>query len=189
MQRWLGSALLTLVLTAQAVAKEGDELLGKPAPPLAPVAWAQGELTERDLRGKVVLVRWWTEGCSLCKNTAPALNRLQTDFDGRGLAVVGVFHPKPPRAVGAETVLQAARELGFRFPVAVDEQWTLLHRWWLDTGDRSFTSVSFVLDRSGRIRYIHPGGEFFPSERPEHARANRDYREIRSLIQRLVSEK
>ncbi|MFL6354154.1 MAG: hypothetical protein ACJ74Z_20205 [Bryobacteraceae bacterium] len=46
-----------------------------------------------------------------------------------------------------------------RFPIAVDGDWAALKRWWL-TKDRDFTSVSFLVDRSGIIRYVHPGGEF-----------------------------
>jgi peroxiredoxin len=187
---WAALGLLLLLAGAGADgAKEGDDLLGRPAPPLGQLAWVQGRVTDQDLRGKVVLVRWWTDGCSLCRNTAPALNRLHAGYGGRGLVVLGIYHPKPsPGPRDPARIRAAAKQLGFRFPVAVDERWTALRRWWLDGRDRSFTSVSFLVDRSGRIRYVHPGGEYFPSTDPREARQNHDYGEIEGLIDRLTGE-
>ena len=102
---------------------------------------------------------------------------------------VGVYHPKPrPERRDLEKIRAAARELGFHFPVAVDEQWSVLRRWWLDGGDRSYTSVSFVVDREGKVRYVHPGGEFFPSRRPEEARQNRDYLQVRETVRKLIGK-
>jgi peroxiredoxin len=185
----LPGILAMFAIPTAAPPREGGEVLGTPAPPLGSVRWIQGRAAEPDLRGKVALIRWWTSGCSLCSSTAPALNRLHADFAERGLVVAGVFHPKPrPRRVDPAHVRQVAREYGFRFHLGLDEHWAALRRWWLDAGDRSYTSVSFVVDRSGRIRYVHPGGEFFPSSRPEHAQQSRDYLEIRGLIEKLLAE-
>jgi peroxiredoxin len=186
--RWM-TIPLALLLTTAAASKEGDDRLGKPAPSLASLAWLRGRLEDADLQGQVTLLRWWTDGCRLCVNTAPALNRLHSDFARQGLAVIGVYHPKPPGPRSPDAVLSAARRLGFRFPVALDEDWTVLRRWWLGSGDRSYTSVTFLIGRDGRVRYVHPGGEFFPSERAEEARQNREYLEIREVIQRLLHEK
>jgi peroxiredoxin len=183
------TVIAALLVAGAPAAKEGQEVIGRPAPSLEALSWVQGRVSDADLRGKVVLVRWWTNGCSLCKNTAPALNRLHADFAGKGLLVLGIYHPKPrPERRDPETIRAAVRALGFRFPVAVDEEWTVLRRWWLDAGERSYTSVSFLIVRGGGIRYIHPGGEFFPSTRPEERRQNADYEEIRSLVQQLLKE-
>ena len=51
-----------------------------------------------------------------------------------------------------------ARGYGFQFPVAIDRDWRTLRRWWLDGQHRDFTSVSFLIDQRGVIRYVHPGG-------------------------------
>jgi len=53
----------------------------------------------------------------------------------------------------------ATKEKVFTFPVALDADWAALKRWWLNQ-ERDWTSVSFLLDRQGIIRYVHPGGEF-----------------------------
>jgi len=50
----------------------------------------------------------------------------------------------------------------FRFPVAVDSDWQTLKRWWLDGPERSWTSVSFLIDRRGVIRHVHRGGKLAP---------------------------
>jgi thiol-disulfide isomerase/thioredoxin len=76
---------------------EGQELIGKPAPPLALKDWLNSNPLEMlDLRGKVVLLRWWTEGCPYCVATAPALVSLERTYGSRGLQVIGVFHPSRP---------------------------------------------------------------------------------------------
>ena len=124
-------------------------------------------------RGKVTLIRWWTDGCSLCSATAPALRKLRQKYAVRSFQVIGVYHPKPPGDVDLERVQRAAAELGFTFPVAVDADWKALRRWWLDQGRRDWTSVSFVIDKRGVIRYVHRGGEFHEGE---HASCRRDYR-------------
>src|SRR5262249_25118580 len=97
----------------------GTDLVGKPAPDWAFTRWVRGPArTLHDLRGKVVLVRWWTEGCHFCRTTLPVLERLRREHPN-DLVVLGVFHPKPePRDVSDGHILQVARELGFDGPIA-----------------------------------------------------------------------
>src|SRR5690242_10950149 len=77
----------------------GAERIGHPAPAWSFDRWARDPQTLAALRGRVVLVRWWTEGCDFCANTLPALETLRAKHAGDGLVVVGVFHPKPPHHV------------------------------------------------------------------------------------------
>ena len=51
--------------------------------------------------------------------------------------------------------------------VAIDPAWRTLDAWWLKDHRRRWTSVTFVLDRKGVIRFIHPGGHEFPKAAPE----------------------
>jgi peroxiredoxin len=179
------------VLNAHGFTKaEGQELIGKPAPPLALKDWLNSNPLEMgDLRGKVVLLRWWTEGCPYCVATAPALVSLQRTYEPRGLQVIGVFHPKPPGKWMVEKARRAAEEKHFTFPIAVDCDWTALKRWWL-TKERDFTSVSFLVDRNGIIRYVHPGGEFHEGQQgatPVHEACNRDMHFIQREIAKLLN--
>lgn len=163
----------------------GSELLGTVPPGgLQGLRWPRGPALDLEsLRGKVVLVRWWTDTCPFCRATAPALNRLQEDFGADGLVVIGVFHPKPPTRVSTNRLESAVERLGIAFPVAVDDDWSVLRRWWLDTGDRSATSFSFLLDREGKIRFVHPGPVFSLEGNPS---AVADYRRVRAHIETLI---
>lgn len=155
----------------------GAALIGTPAPPLSFDRWV-GSRRPPDLRGKVVLVRWWTDGCPYCAATLPALEALRARH-GDDLVVLGVYHPKPPRAVSDRHVLAAAARLGFRGPLAVDAKWSALRRWWPD-GD--WTSVSFLVDRAGTVRWVHGGGEYHPSGDPAHARCAADHAALERAI-------
>jgi peroxiredoxin len=145
---------------AAAVRGAGADLIGTVAPGWSipewigsrPIAWP-------DLRGKVVLVRWFTSAdCPYCHATAPALSRLHHDYATRGLVVIGMYHHKRPEPLSVDAVRATVRDYGFDFPVAVDRDWRTLNRWWLEGHKRDFTSVSFLIDRRGIIRLIHPGG-------------------------------
>jgi peroxiredoxin len=165
-------------------------VLGKPAPAWPELRWVQGgPLALSDLRGKVVLVRFFTDpDCPYCSATAPALNELQQNFGSRGLAVVGFYTPKPsPRATTVEHVSRVARKYGFSFPVAVDDEWKALRRLWLDRADSGWTSASLLIDREGIVRHLHPGGVFAKDSSDPGAREG--YDEMRRAIVRLLAEK
>jgi thiol-disulfide isomerase/thioredoxin len=176
--------MLGMAALVAAASGEGAELIGTPAP-----GWNQKEVSEwigspplafDSLRGKVVLVRWFmSTECPYCSATAPALNRLHADYKDRGLVVVGMYHHKRPEPLDVAKVRGWARDYGFRFPVAIDRDWRTLRRWWLDGHERRFTSVSFLLDRRGVIRYIHPGGTLAPG--------TADYPAVRARIEELLA--
>jgi len=62
-----------------------------------------------------------------------------------------------------------------------DPDWRTLKRWWLDTGDRDLTSVSFLIDRQGVIRHIHPGGQY--------VKGDKAYAGMKVKIEELLREK
>jgi peroxiredoxin len=162
-------------------AKEGDELIGKPAPGWELETWFNSRpLALADLRGKVVLVRWFmSPDCPLCSATAPALNVLDDRYRDRGLVVLGFYHHKLQEPLTAEAVKGYLEHFKFRFPVAIDPDWKTLKRWWLDR-ERGWTSVSFLLDKKGVIRFIHPGGKYAPG--------SADFAEIEQRIQGLLAD-
>ncbi|MHC4340980.1 MAG: TlpA family protein disulfide reductase [Planctomycetota bacterium] len=139
---------------------EGGERIGNKAPSLDGVRWVDGiahPLSED--RGRVVLVRWWTDGCALCSNSAKAIGTLARRH-GEGLVIRAIYHDKQlGRRVGPDRVRAFATRAGYSWLIGKDEGWEALKRWWLDPG-RSFTSVTFLIDKRGVIRAIHSGGEF-----------------------------
>jgi len=146
----------------------------------APLSWSA-------LRGHPVLVRFWTDGCPYCARTAPALSALERRYGPRGLVVIGVYHPKPRRAVTVEEVERYASALSMSFPVTIDADWSLLRRYWLDHVDSEWTSVSFLMDGEGIIRHVHPGGEFHSGGGPEHAACNESFEEMERRIEALLA--
>lgn len=117
-----------------------------------------------DLKGKVAVVRWWTSGCALCEASAPALREL-----AKKVPVVAVFHPKPKRDVEPAAAREAAKALGLPGTVGVDRDWKVLGRWKAGK-PYAFTSLTFLVDRRGAVRYVHPGGEITEAEGVELGR-------------------
>lgn len=189
----LPRAALALAAPPGAVPRGDDAdaapLVGTRAPELPPLPWLDGR--RRDLRalaGHVVVVRNFTSGCPYCESTIPALARIARDYRARGVQVLGVYHPKPPRPVAAAEAAAHARALGATFPVAIDADWALVKRWWLDRVASSWTSITWVLDRGGAIRHIHPGGEYHPGGDPTHARCRADEQRLRAVLDHLSAE-
>ncbi|MGH9392439.1 MAG: TlpA disulfide reductase family protein [Vicinamibacteria bacterium] len=180
-------------MIAAALLVAGLSILGQPVPEWpakAPQSWVQGgPLTLAELRGKVVLIRFFMDAdCPLCRGTAPALNEFHREFSSRGLVVVGMYTPKPrPRPVRPELVREYVEAYGFQFPVVVDDDWSALRRLWLDrVPDAHYTSASLLIDRNGILRHVHEGGLYAKDAAGPGAR--RGYEEMRSAIVKLLSE-
>jgi peroxiredoxin len=181
------AALAACTTTAQA---DGDAagagaaagLIGRPAPGWSIARWINSKpLTLESLRGRVVLVRWFmSTECPYCSATAPSLRLLHERHAGRGLTIVGLYHHKRPEPLDPVAVEGWVRDFGFTFPVGIDEDWRTLKKWWLDGGSQRFTSVSFLIDKRGIVRHIHPGGSYAPD--------SADFAAMERWIERLIAE-
>ena len=94
--------------------------------------------------------------------------------------MIGFYHHKSPHPLNPDEVESFTKQFGFQFPVAIDPEWRTLKRWWLDGRERAWTSVSFLLDRQGIIRYIHPGGSY--------AIGSDDYSVLKARIEELLGK-
>lgn len=177
----LFAAMTSFTVALSAVAS--DPLIGKKPPEWQVTNWLNSApLHLADLRGKVVLVRWWTApDCPYCRATAPALNEFYSLYHNKGLEVLGFYHHKGKQPLDIAMVGKNAADFGFKFPIAIDWNWRTLHEWWLDNTQRDFTSVSFLIDRHGVIRHIHPGGEY--------VKCDKDYAAMKARIEELLAEK
>lgn len=184
MRRYIYFGFAWLILIAMIDSVFADQnLIGTKAPAWAVTNWINSAPIELEsLQGKVVLVRWWTApDCPYCKATAPALNEFHEKYSDQGLRVIGFYHHKSDEPLRAEQVKRFSKMFGFKFPVATDLDWKTLHRWWLDQGKNKWTSVSFLLDRHGVIRHIHPGGQY--------VKGDKDYATMKTRIEQLLAEK
>lgn len=135
------------------------DLIGTRASEWTPVEWLNTEpLRLADLRGQVVLVRWFTQPiCEDCVASAPALREFHERYRDLGLAVVGMYHHSDDTL---EEVRKIVGGYGYRFPIGIDRGAKTRRLWCLGRHDYGYTSATFLLDRHGAIRYIHPGGRY-----------------------------
>lgn len=172
-----------LAIGPEADKTDVSSLVGKPAPEWTASTWLNGgPLTVKGLRGKVVLVRWFMSSeCPYCNATAPALVKLHDAYAAKGLTVVGMYHHKSDGPLVVDDVKTLVNDTyRFRFPVAIDDAWATLKKWWLDDHPESWTSVSFLIDRAGVVRHAHLGGEYAPG--------SADYEQMQAWVEELLAE-
>jgi methionine-R-sulfoxide reductase len=117
------------------------------------VPWINSDpLTLEGLRGRVVLVDFWTFSCYNCRNTLPTLKRFDASYRERGLTIVGVQTPEFDSEKKVETVRGQVRSLGIKYPVVLDNDYVT----WRAYGVQAWPTV-VILDKQGRIRYTHIG--------------------------------
>jgi cytochrome c biogenesis protein CcdA/thiol-disulfide isomerase/thioredoxin len=116
-------------------------------------AWINSTpLTTQQLRGKVVLVDFWTYSCINCLRTLPYLESWDKHYRDDGLVIVGVHSPEFGFEHSLGNVRTAVKRLGIRYPVALDNDfatWNAYHN--------QYWPADFLIDRSGRIRDYHVG--------------------------------
>jgi cytochrome c biogenesis protein CcdA/thiol-disulfide isomerase/thioredoxin len=118
-------------------------------------------LTLRGLRGRVVLVDFWTYSCINCIRTLPYLEAWDKRYRKDGLTIVGVHSPEFPFEREASNVQAAIEAEGIRYPVAQDNDLAT----WSAYGNQYWPAEYFI-DARGRVRYVHFGeGEYGEKER------------------------
>jgi cytochrome c biogenesis protein CcdA/thiol-disulfide isomerase/thioredoxin len=132
------------------------------APELEGIAeWVNSApLTLRQLRGRVVLIDFWTYSCINCLRTLPHLKAWDRAYRDDGLTIVGVHAPEFAFERVPDNVRAAVRKQGIRYPVALDNDfatWTAYaNEYW---------PAKYLIDRNGRVRYYHFGeGEYDETE-------------------------
>ena len=141
-----------------------------PAPEFAAGTWINSEpLTLKGLRGRVVLVEFWTFGCYNCRNTLPTVKRLDARYREQGLTVVGVHSPETGGERNLASVRREVASLAIKYPVVTDNEFELWRAYNVDAWP-----TIFVIDKAGRIRWQHVG---------EGA-----YDQTEQVIQRLLAE-
>ncbi|HET8606283.1 MAG TPA: redoxin domain-containing protein [Gaiellaceae bacterium] len=109
-------------------------------------------LTLRQLRGKVVLVDFWTYSCINCLRTLPHLEAWDAAYRKRGLVIVGVHTPEFAFEHVPANVEAAVRRYHVRYPVALDNDYATWNAW-----HNLYWPAEFLIDKRGRIRHAHFG--------------------------------
>ncbi len=134
-----------------------------PMPALAgAVAWLNSSpLTPAALRGKVVLIDFWTYSCINCLRELPYVKAWAQKYGPAGLVVIGVHTPEFAFERVVNNVEKATRDLGVSYPVAIDSDYKI----WSAFNNQYWPALYFI-DGTGTIRHHHFGeGEYDESER------------------------
>jgi len=118
-------------------------------------------LTADQLRGKVVLVDFWTYSCINCLRTLPYVKAWSQKYRDMGLVVIGVHAPEFAFERNIGNVKKATHDLGVDYPVAIDNNYAIWRSF-----DNQYWPAHYFVDAQGRIRHHHFGeGEYEQSEK------------------------
>ncbi len=154
-----------------------SSLLGKPMPensqpkgPLASEIIPGGEwfntpggsaLTVAELKGKVVLIDFWTYSCINCQRTLPYLRQWWEKYKNNGLMIIGVHAPEFEFEKNAKNVQQAIHDFSITYPVVQDNNFAT----WRAYNNR-YWPAKYLIDKDGYVRYTHFGeGEYDATEK------------------------
>jgi len=132
-------------------------------PPLAGLGpWFNtGPLTREELKGKVVVIDFWTYSCINCLRSIPYVKAWDERYRKDGLVVIGVHAPEFAFEREPANVARAIQQLGIKYPVALDNGYAL----W-SALQNNYWPAHYFVDAQGRVRYHHFGeGDYDGSER------------------------
>ena len=104
------------------------------------------------LRGKAVLVEFWTLGCSNCRNVEPYINQWHERYGRQGLVIVGVHTPEFAYEADPKRLKNYLLEHRILHPVVMDKDYSIWNRW----GNRYWPAL-YLVDPSGQLCYSHFG--------------------------------
>ena len=135
------------------------------------VAWLNSApLTRENLKGKVVLIDFWTYSCINCLRAIPYVEAWSEKYKNDGLVVIGVHTPEFAFEKDQANVSKAVQDLKITYPVAIDSNYAIWKAF-----NNEYWPAHYFIDAQGTIRYHHFGeGEYDKSEQ---------------VIQQLLKEK
>jgi thiol-disulfide isomerase/thioredoxin len=134
-----------------------------PAPEFRGVAgWLNSKpLTLKGLRGRVVLIDFWTYSCINCLRTLPYLKAWDARYRSKGLVILGVHTPEFAFEHDLGNVRAAVKRLGVRYPVALDNSYGTWKAY-----SNNYWPADYLVDQAGRVRDVHFGeGDYAKTER------------------------
>jgi thiol-disulfide isomerase/thioredoxin len=164
-RQFLRNAAMTLAASQFGLAGSAEASIfseGSVPPLNGATAWLNSRpLKTTDLRGKVLLVDFWTYTCINWRRTLPYLRAWDAKYRQHGLVVLGVHTPEFAFEHDVENVRQASKEMGIEYPIAIDSDYAL----WRAFNNQYWPAI-YLADESGNIRYHKFGeGDYEQSER------------------------
>lgn len=110
------------------------------------------EINLSDLKGKVVLIEFWTFGCYNCTNTIPYLNKWYEKYKSDNFEMIGIHCPEFDNERNFENVKSNVEKLGIKYPVLTDNEFSIWSRY-----DVHAWPTIFLIDKKGEMRYKKVG--------------------------------
>lgn len=145
--RHLLSTTLALALAAVALQAQANIKPASAAPDFALRTLAGPNLRLQEQRGKVVMINFWATWCGPCRQEMPHLSRLYDKYRAAGFVLLGVNVDDDSKRAG-----EMAQRLALPFPVLFDTEKAVSRLYDLGT-----MPSSVLIDRDGRVRYVHAG--------------------------------
>ncbi len=162
---WLGALVASTVATSTGCSAQNDLPRLERA-----TGWLNSPpLTEADLRGKVVIVDFWTYTCINWLRTLPYVRAWAEKYRDQGLVVIGVHTPEFEFEKNARNVSAALQAMGISYPVAIDNDYGI----WSAFSNQAWPALYFI-DAQGRVRHRQFG--------------EGDYENAERIIQQLLTE-
>ena len=154
------SALAFILLTPMPAVSSAQENWA--APEITSPTWLNSTpLRMAELRGKVVLVEFWTYGCSNCRNVEPYIKAWHKQYAPQGVVVIGVHTPEFAHEGELENVKRYISEHALQHAIAIDNDFAIWKRY-----RNRFWPTVYVIDKQGLVRYTHIGeGSYDTTER------------------------
>jgi thiol-disulfide isomerase/thioredoxin len=169
----LGNAIVigALGVFCAGAADSTIEQMSSKMPPLAgATGWLNSPpLTANGLRGKVVLVDFWTYSCINWRRTLPYISAWAAKYKNQGLVVIGVHTPEFSFEHYAGNVNNAVREMKIDYPIAIDDNYAIWNAF-----RNEYWPASYFIDAQGHIR--------------QHQFGEGSYQESEKIIQQLLTE-
>ena len=154
--------LLTILFACAGAVPAAESLSGGVAPSVAGGPWLNSPpLDVNALRGRVVLVEFWTYGCFNCRHVEPHIKQWWHQYAPSGLMVVAVHAPEFAAERELTKVAAYVRSEGIGYPVVLDNDFAIWRRF-----ANKYWPTLYLIDRQGRLRYRHIGeGDYAPTQR------------------------
>ncbi len=148
----IGLVALSVAVRGMARPPSGD-VAARPAPEIHAETWVNSEpIAPASLRGRVVLVEFWTFGCWNCQNVEPSVKAWHERYADEGLVVLAVHTPESESERRVDRVRAYARERGLEYAIPIDNDRAI----WRSFENRYWPAF-YLIDRSGRIRHVRIG--------------------------------
>ena len=162
---------LVTFISLQLISTSASSVESRPAPEITAPTWLNSQpLTLAELKGKVVMLKFWTFGCYNCNNVEPYVKAWYKTYKDKGLEVIAVHSPEFNYEKSIKNVKKYIQDKGVTYPIAIDNDFITWHKY----QNRAWPTM-YLIDKHGFIRHkrIGEGG----------------YTTMESMIQKLLAEK